>query len=141
MAPIFLTDLFRKQNCRKLSYVTIKKFAKSLLTLATGRDAVVPSIIEHPCDVFTRPPAINNGILSTQWRTAGEILPDLLDRKQFGFSILPVVITKHNIHLFYRRPVTRIKVCGDLWGVGLEFVQSVRLERWFEGRANCLAGT
>ena len=95
-------------------------------------------VIEHPRDVFTRPPAIN--LLSTQWRAVGKILPNLLDRKRFGFSFWPVVTTTHIIHFLCRRPVTRIKVSGVLWIFCLEFVQSVRLERWFEGRAKCLAG-
>ena len=67
-------------------------------------------VIKHPRDVFTRPPAIN--ILSTQWRAAGEILPNLLNRKRFGFSFLPIVITTHVIHFLCCRQVTRIKVSG-----------------------------
>jgi len=86
---------------------------------------------------LTRPPAIN--ILSTQWRATSVILLNLLNRKRFGSSILPVVITTQSIYLLGRRPVTRIEG-GVLRRVGLEFVQSVRLERWLEGRAIFLAG-
>mmetsp|Transcript_24038 Transcript_24038/g.35265 ORF Transcript_24038/g.35265 Transcript_24038/m.35265 type:complete len:206 (-) Transcript_24038:2713-3330(-) len=95
-------------------------------------------IIEHPRDVLTRPPAIN--ILSTQRRATSVILPNLLDRKRISFSIQPVLITTQSIHLFCRRPVTRIEVSGCLRVFGLEFIQSVRFERWLEGRANRLAG-
>jgi len=95
-------------------------------------------IIEHPRDVFMRPPAIS--ILSTQWRAAGEMSFNLFDRKRFGFSMLPVAMTTQSIHPLCCQPVTRIKVSGVRRGFGLEFVQSGPLERWFEGRANCLAG-
>ena len=44
------------------------------------------SIIEHPCDVLTRSSVIS--ILSAQWRAAGVVLLNLLDRKRFGLSIL-----------------------------------------------------
>ena len=82
---------------------------------------------------LTRPPAIN--ILSTQWRATSVILLNLLNRKRFGSSILPVVITTQSIYLLGRRLEG-----GVLRGFGLEFVQSVRLERWLEGRANFLDG-
>jgi len=43
-------------------------------------------VIEHPRDMLTRPSVIS--ILNAQWRAAGVILLNVLDRERFGLSIL-----------------------------------------------------
>ena len=77
---------FASSSLRQMRFVKIAfNVRQNELSANEVMKHLVP-IIEHPHDMLTRPSVIN--ILSAQWRAAGVILLNLLDRKRFGFSIL-----------------------------------------------------